>query len=242
MRKSIVIVAALSFLVSGLFVIQSCKNATGPEPVKQYTLTTSATNGSVVLTPAGGTYNSGTVVTLNATPAANYAFSSWSGDLTGSTNPTTITMTSNKSVTANFTATTPVVTTTKGKLEGRWYGDDPILDNKWIYDFKGNTIKIKKATPTDSTPDTTLIYSGLFTLDSSATPTKLDIQLTNAAFTAFTGQTIKTLYEYRGALGSFILCVFLKNDPGAARPVDLSDPNGDTMLLGYFDFAYASGI
>ena len=73
-------------------------------PIPQYSLTTSATNGTISLNPAGGTYNAGTVVTLTAAPAAGYVFSGWSGDLTGTTNPATLTMNSNKSVTANFTA------------------------------------------------------------------------------------------------------------------------------------------
>lgn len=66
-----------------------------------YTLTTSATNGSV--SPSGGTYNDGTVVTLTASPNTNYVFSGWSGDLSGTTNPANITMNSNKNVTADFT-------------------------------------------------------------------------------------------------------------------------------------------
>jgi uncharacterized repeat protein (TIGR02543 family) len=68
-----------------------------------YTLTTSAMNGTITLNPAGGTYSQGTVVTVTATANSGYAFSSWSGDITGTTNPTTITMNANKSVTANFT-------------------------------------------------------------------------------------------------------------------------------------------
>ena len=70
-----------------------------------YTLTTNVSpigSGTVTLNPAGGMYNAGTVVTLTATANSGYSFSSWSGDLTGSTNPTSITMNSNKSVTANF--------------------------------------------------------------------------------------------------------------------------------------------
>jgi hypothetical protein len=51
--------------------------------------------------PAGG-YASGTVVTLTATPNAGYGFTGWSGDLTVTTNPATITMNGNKSVTGNF--------------------------------------------------------------------------------------------------------------------------------------------
>ena len=51
--------------------------------------------------PVGG-YEANTSVELTATPAEGYAFGSWSGDLTGSTNPDTITMDSDKSIVANF--------------------------------------------------------------------------------------------------------------------------------------------
>jgi uncharacterized repeat protein (TIGR02543 family) len=50
------------------------------------------------------------VVTLTATADAGWTFSNWTGDLTGSTNPDTITMDGNKTVTATFTET-PVETT-----------------------------------------------------------------------------------------------------------------------------------
>ncbi|MBW2637367.1 MAG: cell wall-binding protein, partial [Deltaproteobacteria bacterium] len=52
--------------------------------------------------PNQAVYTSGTVVTLTATPNSGYTFSSWSGDLTGTSSPTTITMDGNKSVNANF--------------------------------------------------------------------------------------------------------------------------------------------
>jgi thermitase len=68
----------------------------------QCTLKTNATNGIISLNPTGGHYLSGTVVTVTATPNSGYVFSSWSGNLSGSTNPTTITMSTNKSITANF--------------------------------------------------------------------------------------------------------------------------------------------
>ena len=71
-------------------------------PVPTYTLTTSATNGSVLLSPAGGVYNQGTLVTVTATADLGYQFDSWSGDLSGTNNPATVVMNGNKSVTANF--------------------------------------------------------------------------------------------------------------------------------------------
>ncbi len=54
--------------------------------------------------PLPGSYvrDPGTQVTITATPDSGYEFSEWSGDASGKTNPITITMDSNKSVTANF--------------------------------------------------------------------------------------------------------------------------------------------
>ena len=60
-------------------------------------------SGSVTKNPDLASYAYGTVVTVNAVPATGWVFSSWSGDLSGSTNPTTITMTTNKAITAHFT-------------------------------------------------------------------------------------------------------------------------------------------
>ena len=48
-------------------------------------------------------YNSAQVVSVLATPNAGYSFGSWTGDLSGSTNPSNVTMSGPKSVTANFT-------------------------------------------------------------------------------------------------------------------------------------------
>ena len=70
-----------------------------------YTLTVTISpsgSGSVTKSPDLAAYPAGTVVTLTANPGAGYTFSSWSGAVTGSTNPTTVTMNSNKSVTATF--------------------------------------------------------------------------------------------------------------------------------------------
>ncbi|CAL2093767.1 putative repeat protein (TIGR02543 family)/predicted secreted protein (Por secretion system target) [Tenacibaculum sp. 190524A05c] len=70
----------------------------------QRTLTLNATNGSVSTNPnpTGGTYDDGTSVVLTATPASGYQFDGWSGDASGTTNPLTITMDADKTVTAIF--------------------------------------------------------------------------------------------------------------------------------------------
>ncbi|MCR9288906.1 MAG: S8 family serine peptidase [Bacteroidetes bacterium] len=74
-------------------------------PPSQYTLTTN-TNGNGSVSP-GGTYNGGSSVTISATPDAGYQFDGWSGDLSGSTNPITFTISSNMNVTANFSLIPP---------------------------------------------------------------------------------------------------------------------------------------
>ncbi|OHB62926.1 MAG: hypothetical protein A2Y76_11610 [Planctomycetes bacterium RBG_13_60_9] len=71
-----------------------------------YTLTVAATNGTVTRTPSKTSYTAGESVTLQATPNSGYVFTGWSGALTGTTNPATLVMNSNKSVTANFAPAT----------------------------------------------------------------------------------------------------------------------------------------
>jgi uncharacterized repeat protein (TIGR02543 family) len=70
--------------------------------VTQYTLTLNATDGSITPNPAGGTYDDGTSVTLTATPDSGFEFTGWSGDASGTTNPLTITMDADKTITATF--------------------------------------------------------------------------------------------------------------------------------------------
>ena len=94
----------LFFTLSLLFVLTCAKedsqapNTPPTQIVKQYTLTASAGDGGSVT--GGGTFASGTQVSLTATPSSGYSFSGWS---TGSTaNPLTVTLNSNTSITANF--------------------------------------------------------------------------------------------------------------------------------------------
>jgi uncharacterized repeat protein (TIGR02543 family) len=80
-----------------------------PAATTNYTVTTAvspANAGTVTLSPNSASYSSGTSVQATATPATNYVFTGWSGDLTGSTNPATFTVDANKSITANFAVAT----------------------------------------------------------------------------------------------------------------------------------------
>lgn len=76
-------------------------NGTEPPP-QTYTLNVSV-SGSGSVSPNGGTYSAGEVVTLTASPGMDYVFSNWSGDASGSSSTTMVTMDSDKSVTAVFT-------------------------------------------------------------------------------------------------------------------------------------------
>jgi hypothetical protein len=71
-----------------------------------HVLTTVSDFGQIVRTPDQISYTSGTSVALTAVADSNYVFSHWSGDLSGSTNPATITINQPSSVTAHFVVDT----------------------------------------------------------------------------------------------------------------------------------------
>ena len=68
----------------------------------EFTLTVSAANGQVFKDPDKAAYHSGDVVKLTAVPAPGWSFGFWSGGVTGTANPVTVTITGNMSVTAKF--------------------------------------------------------------------------------------------------------------------------------------------
>ena len=125
-----------------------------------YTLETNVsgnTGGSVLRDPDRPGYNPGESVTLTAVAEPGYTFSEWSGDLTGSTNPATVTMNSDLSITASFTQdeyTLTTITAGSGSIiidpvqDTYHYGDSVELtanpDPEWSFlewsgDLSGNT-------------------------------------------------------------------------------------------------------
>lgn len=86
-------------------------------PTPTYTLSVSVNPlqaGSV--SPASGEYVSGAQITLTATPANGYMFDYWAGDASGSSHTVTITMDSDKTVTAYFKVVEPEPTPESGNL------------------------------------------------------------------------------------------------------------------------------
>ena len=72
-------------------------------PPGSYSLNIAAQgSGTVSMSPSLGSYLPGTQVTLTAHPASGWVFSGWQGDLSGSTNPASLTMDGNKAVLALF--------------------------------------------------------------------------------------------------------------------------------------------
>jgi len=76
----------------------------GTAHVQAFTLTLSTTgSGSVVLNNTGPYYHYGEVIQLTANPVIGWSFNHWTGDLIGSANPASLTITGNMSVDATFT-------------------------------------------------------------------------------------------------------------------------------------------
>jgi uncharacterized repeat protein (TIGR02543 family) len=104
--------------------INGNKNVTANFTQNQYTLTVNIApsgSGSVTKSPDKASYIYGEQVTLTATANSGYTFDKWSGDVSGATNPITLTVNGNKTATANFaripeTVSTP--TTPSGPSSG----------------------------------------------------------------------------------------------------------------------------
>lgn len=89
------------------FALNSNKTLVANFAINTYTLATTAVNGSVAKNPNQTAYNFGTTVQLTATPNSGYTFTGWSGDASGTTNPLTVVMNTNKNITANFAPIPP---------------------------------------------------------------------------------------------------------------------------------------
>ena len=95
----------IRFIFNTLFVLllvscgkESPVEVLTPQTIKYNVTFTSGSGGSVTI--PGGSYDSGTSVSVTATPNSEYVFVNWSN---GSTqNPLSVTVTSNQSITANF--------------------------------------------------------------------------------------------------------------------------------------------
>ncbi|MFH1435758.1 MAG: InlB B-repeat-containing protein [Pseudomonadota bacterium] len=77
------------------------------DPTYIITIDPAPAGGSITLDPADGPYDEGTVVTVTAEAQEGYAFDAWRGDLSGTTNPETLTMDEDKTISAAFREEVP---------------------------------------------------------------------------------------------------------------------------------------
>lgn len=123
--------------------------------IPTYTLTLNTTGeglGSVSLTPPGGVYEAGTVVTLTATAGPGSYFAGWSGALNTANSSETLTLDSNKVVTATFgmshTTFFPLIyisSDSNGEINGISFADEDIIvydptSDSWAKFFDGSDV------------------------------------------------------------------------------------------------------
>ena len=188
-----------------------------------YTLTLSSLYGTVSKSPDQSTYNSGDSVTLTATPTSGYAFSSWSGDVSGSTNPLSITMNANKNITANYT-----VVSSGGGSSGGGGGGGYIAPNVTITNFSATpyngSVTLSWTKPTDSTFVKAIIVRKLGSFSTSTTD---GINIYQGTSTSFIDTNLinGTTYYYSA---------FSQTTSGissTAKATAFSTPNGQSITL-----------
>lgn len=194
------------------FALSSNRNLVANFSLNTYTLTVNAVNGTVAKAPDLPNYNHGSSVELTATPAAGFVFSSWSGDATGTTNPLTVTMNSNKVITANFTAIpTTTFTLTVNAVNGT------VAKNPNQPNYVSGTAVILTATPAAG-----FVFTS-WTGDATGTTNPLTVNMNSdkvitANFTAI-------------PVNSFTLTVNAVNGSVSKNPNQATYTSGSTVIL-----------
>lgn len=84
----------------------------------EFTLRITSVQGTVTKRPNQATYHEGDVVRLTAKPMAGWAFTHWSGDLISKSNPSSVTIHGNTSVTANYKRIATLILTSIPSIDG----------------------------------------------------------------------------------------------------------------------------
>ena len=123
-------------------VMNSDKSVTANFVKKKYALTTTVegegtVTEKVIKAGAATDYNSGTIVELTAVPSGEWVFVEWTGDLTGTENPTQITIDKAKSVTAVFVKKQYPLTM---EIEGEGTVSEKVIKVGLATDYNSGTI------------------------------------------------------------------------------------------------------
>lgn len=141
MKKLNQLILSLFFI---FFLFVTCSK---DDPIIQYSLTIEVTpsqGGSV--SNSSGIYDTGETISLLATPSPEYVFKNWSGGASGTNNPITIVMNSNKNITANFEKKKYPLTI---EVEGEGIVEEVIKVLGKSADYSSGTIVELTATPAD---------------------------------------------------------------------------------------------
>jgi uncharacterized repeat protein (TIGR02543 family) len=197
-------------------------------PVTTYTLTVNvAGQGHVDLDPVGGVYDPDTMVELTAVPDAGWGFVEWSGALTGSTNPITITMDASKAVTATFADLTPLMI--DDNFDSGSIGTYSVLGNEISFNMVLETL-----TPTGEQYAYWTYFKVTNTMDEEVT-----FRVTNAADVPFLASTIREaqmVYSYDGDTWSRITA---HSYSSGVYTFTQSFTSNEVYIATFFPFPYA---
>jgi len=132
-------------------VMNSDKSVTANFVKKKYALTTTVegegtVTEKVIKAGAATDYNSGTIVELTAVPSGEWLFVEWKGDVTGTENPTQITIDKAKSVTAVFVKKQYPLTI---EIEGEGTVSEKVIKAGVATDYNSGTVVELTAVPSD---------------------------------------------------------------------------------------------
>jgi uncharacterized repeat protein (TIGR02543 family) len=193
------------------------KTLTATFTLNTYTVST-AVSGSGSVTGAG-TYNYGSTATLTATAATGYTFTGWSGAITGTTNPQTLTVDAAKSVTATFTAnayTLAVTTVGSGSVTGA---------GGYTY---GQTASLA------ATPGTGWLFSGFSgAVVSSISPASVLIDGNKSVTATFVRQTYALTTSVSGSGSLTAGGSYNAPDPSVTAVTIIATPTASTRYTGF---------
>lgn len=195
--------------------------------INEYTLTTSATNGSIGASPApngsGGKYTHATSVTLTATPNAGYSFTGWSGACTG-TGSCVVVMDGDKSVTATFAILTYTINasaTGTGTIS-------PVGTTTVNY----NASQVYTLTPDSGSALTSLVVDG--------TPVSLPSGNTYTFSNVTANHTIAANFSSNVGVSTPVLTA--QTNSAVTIPVNTTDVTGRNVISADFTFSYDATV
>jgi uncharacterized repeat protein (TIGR02543 family) len=191
-----------------------------------YTLTVKIVGcyGSVIKSPNQTSYHYGDTVTLTAIPSTGWTFSAWSGGLTGSVNPATLTIQGNTTVTATFTQAQYKLTVTKTGTGSGTVSSSPAGINcgaTCSANFNYNTSVTLTAAP--ATGSTFTGWSGACSGTGTCKVTMTSVKSVSANFNVLPAN--RAPYFLEGTTGAMTLT----SCGAASAKLHAVDPDGDNL-------------